>query len=396
MAKALSFVGNFKGKIGNLVGYQLRNSNNAVTQGIRAYVAEVSNPKTEPQAIQRMKMAPAVNFYRQLSTILDNAWQGQKYGTRSRQYFMGLAMRKISGIPFIPKGEKRFFPGTYPVAQGALSTVSVTQIIGTGLMQTSLNFAFGGDRWGSFSQELINRNFGIKDGDRITIIQVVKTDLNEYIPSYSWFRVNTQSEERVSTVLTNSNMVYGDDNDKLWLKIDFEGAGVIVAGACIVSRLVVSGRYPQWLRSNSDMFCDSSYLATMMSTTAYEAALATYLNNTEYSSDWYLNLGLTSQSNGQAAGDSNLQIVSVDIIYVNTLPEPSNVAICTMSDGSLKAARSSDVNGYVCKYSSGRYLYSTLNVANPSNLQKIQAIRSSVDGWVTVVASEDDTPIING
>lgn len=396
MAKALSFVGNFKGKIGNLVGYQLRNSNNAVTQGIRAYVAEVSNPKTEPQAIQRMKMAPAVNFYRQLSSILDNAWQGQKYGTRSRQYFMGLAMRQVSGIPFLPKGEKRFFPGTYPVAQGALPTVSVTQIIGTGLMQTSLNLSFGGDRWGSFSQELINRNFGIKDGDRITIIQVVKTDLNEYIPSYSWFRVNTQSDERVVTVLTNSKMVYGDDNDKLWLKINFEGQGVIVAGACIVSRLVITGRYPQWLRSNSDMFCDSSYLATMMSTAAYEAAIATYLNNTEYSSDWYLNLGLTSQSNGQAAGDSNLQIVSVDIIYVNTLPEPSNVAICTMSDGTLKAARSSDVNGYVCKYSSGRYLYSTLNVANPSNLQKIQAIRSSVDGWVTVVASEDDTPIING
>lgn len=396
MAKAISFIGNFKGKIGNLVGFQLRNSNNAVTQGIRAYVSEVSNPKTEPQAIQRMKMAPAVNFYRQLSVILDNAWQGQKYGTRSRQYFMGLAMRQVTGIPFIPKGEKRFYPGQYPVAQGALPTVSVSLIDMTGLMKTSLALSFGGAQWSSLSQELINRNFGIKDGDRLTVIQVLKTPEGEYIPSYTWVRINTKSTERVDTVMSNSNLIWGDDNDKLWLRIEHNSAGEVVAGALIVSRLVVAGRYPQWLRSNSVMYCKPSYLEDMMSTSAYEYALDSYVNNSQFSSDWYLNLGLTTSSNGQAAGDSNLQIVSTDIIYVNSLPEPSNVAICTMSDGTKRAARSADLNGYVCKLTNGRYLYSTDNLANQANLEKIQAIDSQVVGWVTVNATEDDAPIING
>ena len=53
-----------RGKRGNSVYYKLTNSNNKETQGERAYVGKVANPKTLQQAIQRVKLAPAVNFYR--------------------------------------------------------------------------------------------------------------------------------------------------------------------------------------------------------------------------------------------------------------------------------------------------------------------------------------------
>ena len=99
MAKGPLFISTFTGKIGNVVGYNLKLSNDKVVQATRVYQPNVANPKTEPQAIQRMKLAPAVNFYRQLSRILDNAWQGQKYGNRSRQYFMSLALKQVIGIP---------------------------------------------------------------------------------------------------------------------------------------------------------------------------------------------------------------------------------------------------------------------------------------------------------
>lgn len=399
MAKAISFIGNFKGKIGNLVGFQLRNSNNAVTQGIRAYVSEVSNPKTEPQAIQRMKMAPAVNFYRQLSVILDNAWQGQKYGTRSRQYFMGLAMRQVTGIPFIPKGEKRFYPGQYPVAQGALPTVSVTDINNSGYLVTSLETAFNGAQYGSFSQELVNKNYGIKNGDRITIIQVIKTAQNEFIPAYTWIRVNTQSDETVTQVLANSNLSFQRSDNKATFQISKNATDNVVAGAIIISRLVVSGRYPQWLRSNSVMFCMQSYLTQFMSTEAYEIALASYMDNTDYSSDWYLNLGLESQPTTIPAGDSSLSIVSREAILVPSLDGTDyDVGIAVMSDGTERALRNLSSGGYIVKWRNGRYELNTSNLATEVNLHKIQVVEPAVTGWLTVQVevNDDDIPIING
>ena len=54
MAKAQGIIGNFKGKVGNMVGYQLTDSNNKQTQGIRIYQPNVKNPKTSAQAEQQM------------------------------------------------------------------------------------------------------------------------------------------------------------------------------------------------------------------------------------------------------------------------------------------------------------------------------------------------------
>lgn len=399
MAKAISFIGNFKGKVGNIVGFQLRNSNNAVTQGIRAYVSEVSNPKTEPQAIQRLKMAPAVNFYRQLSSILDNAWQGQKYGTRSRQYYMGLAMRQVTGIPFIPKGEKRFFPGTYPVAQGSLATVGIQEIDNEGLLKTTISVQYNGTSWGEFSQSIINRNFGIKNGDRITIIQVFQTAQGEFVPTYTWVRLNTQSDETINTVCGNSNLICAFNTGYAKFRIIDAQGQTPVGGAIIISRLVINGRYPQWLRSNATMFCSSAYMAQFMGTQAYEIALASYMDNTDYSSNWYLNLGLESQPTVIAGGDSNLYIVSRDNINVPSLGGNNYlVGVATMSDGTHRALRSVSSGGYIVYLNAGIYYINNSALADSTNLSKIQVVDSAVTGWlnVRVDSNDDDIPIING
>ena len=399
MAKAISFIGNFKGKVGNIVGFQLRNSNNAVTQGIRAYVSEVSNPKTEPQAIQRMKMAPAVNFYRQLSDILDNAWQGQKYGTRSRQYYMGLAMRQITGIPFIPKGEKRFFPGNYPVSQGSLASINIQQIDNEGLLKTTISIQYAGTNWGEFSQSVINHNFGIKNGDRITILQVFQTAQGEFIPTYTWVRLNTLSDETVGAVCGNSNVICAYNTGYVKFRIIDAQGQTPIGGAIIMSRLVLNGRYPQWLRSNAVMYCSQAYLTQFMGTEAYEIALASYMDNTDYSSDWYLNLGLESQPTPIAGGDSNLYIVSREAIVVPSLDgNDYGVGIANMSDGSKRALRNLSSGGYIVKWRNGRYELNTSNFATEVSLHKIQAVEPDVTGWLTVQVevNDDDIPIING
>ena len=58
MAKVVNG-GNKKGKIGNSIYYTIKNSNNKVTQGERIYQPNVTNPQSESQRAQRMKLKPA-------------------------------------------------------------------------------------------------------------------------------------------------------------------------------------------------------------------------------------------------------------------------------------------------------------------------------------------------
>lgn len=295
MAKATGLTGNFKGKVGNIVGYQLKNSNNKVTLGVRTYVAEVANPKTELQAIQRMKMAPAINFYRQLQEILDNAWQGTKYGTKSRQYFISLAMKQSTGIPFLVKGDKKFYPGEYPVAVGSIPSVNLTDVTGSGVV-TSLILTEIGSTMGQFSQNLLNSNYGLRNGDKLTFIIVTSNSSGEFIPSFASINLNVASTEAIENSVKVGVVDISSYDDKLmFVELD-PNAVEIVAAAIIISRLDTTGVTPQWQRSNATMVCSDTYKADMMGAEKYAAAIASYMASGNYSSDWYLNIGLTGST----------------------------------------------------------------------------------------------------
>lgn len=295
MAKATGLTGNFKGKVGNIVGYQLKNSNNKVTLGVRTYVAEVSNPKTELQAIQRMKMAPAINFYRLLQEILDNAWQGTKYGTKSRQYFMSLAMKQLTGIPFLEKGDKKFYPSEYPVAVGSIPSKRFLNFTDPDFCETEIDGDDNAANWGALSQSIINQNIGIKNGDKITAILVGKNDAGEYIPFYGSVNIDTTSTEVIADVARAGGLQIQINQNVVAIGID-NVSMVKVAGAIIISRLDTTGVSPQWLRSNATMVCSDTYKADMMGAEKYAAAIASYMASGNYSSDWYLNIGLTGST----------------------------------------------------------------------------------------------------
>lgn len=295
MAKATGLTGNFKGKVGNIVGYQLKNSNNKVTLGVRTYVAEVANPKTELQAIQRMKMAPAINFYRQLQEILDNAWQGTKYGTKSRQYFMSLAMKQSTGIPFLVKGDKKFYPGEYPVAIGSIPSVQ-TSFDGSNAILTSLSMSEAFSNLGALSSGLITENAQVRNGDKLTFIAVKKNASGEYIPIYGSINLDSASTENIDDVLPVVISELNQNGSNLRVEFQANTGESIVAAAVVISRLDTSGVTPQWQRSNSTLLCSDAYKADMMGAEKYAAAIASYMASGNYSSDWYLNIGLTGST----------------------------------------------------------------------------------------------------
>lgn len=387
MAKGNAFIGLVTGKLGDTVGYRITNSADKVTQGWRPYIATVANPQTEAQSIQRLKMAPAVNFYRALSTILNNAWQGQKYGTQSRNYFMSEAMRQSTGIPFIVKGDKRFYPGEYQVAQGSLARQSVTAIADN-LLTTSLISPGVTGTWGAFSQGLINRNFGIKDGDKLTFIFVGTSALGEYLPAYSYVILDTTNTTAASEILASSNLSFAGAADAA-LQVGVVNAVTdIVAGAVILSRLDTSAG-TKWLRSNSRMYVTDDYKALWMGAGAYQTAIASYMKSENVSSDWYLNAGITGGMTYVSPGGnsgSNIAVVSVENVIFDDDGSNRQVAIATMSDGTKRAYRTNGSPSLIVCYQDGM-LQSTTVQAVDERLANIIAAVPAVTGWIVVTPS---------
>lgn len=392
MAKGNAFIGIVSGKIGDTVGFRVANSNDKVVQGWRPYQSKVTNPKTEPQAIQRLKMAPALNFYRQLAQVLDNAWQGQRYGTKSRQYFMSLAMKQSTGIPFIVKGDKRFYPGEYPVAQGSLIRVSVSGI-SDNLLTTSIVSPGISGTWGEVSQGLINKNFGVKDGDKLTFIFVGQNSQGDYVPAYSYVILDTTSTSTAADVLAGSNLSFAGAADAALTVGVVNAVSGIVAGAAILSRLDTVGS-TTWLRSNSVMFVSDAYKEVMMSVSAYSAALASYMSNENFSSDWYLNAGITGSAASFGPGGnsgSNLHVVSISNVTIDS----GRVAIALMSDGTKRAYRSNATPSYLMYYEEGDLIARTSEnfLANSANLLLIQAVDDGVTGYIAANPTSGGTVI---
>lgn len=385
MAKGNAFIGLVTGKLGDTVGYRITNSADKVTQGWRPYKATVANPQTEAQSIQRLKMAPAVNFYRALGTILNNAWQGQKYGTQSRNYFMSEAMRQTTGIPFITKGDKRFYPGEYQVAQGSLARQSVTAIADN-LLTTSLISPGVTGTWGEFSQGLINKNFGVKNGDKLTFIFVGTSALGEYLPAYSYVILDTSNTTPAANILTSSNLSFAGAADAALQVGVINAVTDIVAGAVILSRLDTSAG-TKWLRSNSRMYVTDEYKETWMGTAAYQAAITSYMKAENVSSDWYLNAGISNSMTWVGPGGnsgSNISVVSVANVEFTSGSVTINAAVATMSDGTKRAYRSNDAvesQAYILTLYNG-LLYSTRYNVTSSRLAGLQAVDPTIEGWI--------------
>lgn len=391
MAKGPLFISTFQGKLGNIVGYALKESNDKVVQATRVYQPNVSNPKTEPQAIQRMKMAPAVNFYRQLSRILDNAWQGQRYGNRSRQHFMSLAMKQTTGIPFILKGDKAFYPGEYPVSEGSIPAVNVTGITSSFSIVTTikLSVAPATKTWGEISQAIINENFGILDGDKLTFIAVSQTQLGQFVPVFSYVILNTSSATAATSVLEASHLSF-DVTEPNSLRVLVNAMSGVVAGAVIVSRL--DGN--TWLRSNSTMYCTDDYKATFMGIDAYNAAVRSYSDTSNLVSDWYLNQGIIGVTDSSLPGgsDSNLSVVSVSNVAAETTGGEFQFARCVMSDGTIRAARSNTTPSYVCIWEgSGFRQYGYIGSTIQASAAVLADIKTTggpdVQDWIVVNAA---------
>ena len=172
MAKALGLIGNFKGKLGNTVGYSLKDSNNKQTQGVRVYQPVVRNPKTAAQAEQRAKLAPINATYRALKMVIDRGQEGQAYGNKSRLAWLKDALKGYNGN-WTVKGTSNHQATNVPITKGSLacdiqiyhSTRNLTvEILGCTKADTTT--------LGLLSTCFLNAYPTLKEGDQITFVVI--------------------------------------------------------------------------------------------------------------------------------------------------------------------------------------------------------------------------------
>lgn len=84
----------------------------------------MTNPKSDGQSVQRLKIAPAQKFYDSFMYALNHSWQNKEYGSKSRNYFMSKALARNGG-PYVVKGSNVRVPGSYQVSEGSLGTVRI-------------------------------------------------------------------------------------------------------------------------------------------------------------------------------------------------------------------------------------------------------------------------------
>lgn len=159
---------NFSGKVGTIVGYTNKQSNNKQTQVVRSYQPVVRNPMTLAQATQRVKFAPVFWTYRKLKAIIDRGQEGVEYGNRSRYKWLKQALIANSS-PWYQKDAIVQLPCLCPITIGSLGEL-IPNSVGTNNIHTPFKCLEDGayNTIGSVTESLLAIPQSLKVGDQLT------------------------------------------------------------------------------------------------------------------------------------------------------------------------------------------------------------------------------------
>ena len=286
MAKGIGLIGNMSGKLGNTVAYRLKNSNNRETQGFRVYQPNVTNPQTDQQLDQRVKMAVVTNEYRALRDVIRRGQQSFPYGDASRRAWLSMALGADFVGPYLDKGDKSPLPmPNVPISVGGLPEVVCDYVDEDGNARTSLilQSAFANDTIGVVTSHLIVDNTWLSEGDQITFVMCCLAEATSGSPSSSYYyRVVSFVLDLSSSVALSTYNLSVDRDSELNSFTFTDDAAAVVAAAVIISREGSAGEH---LRSTARFgFADilTNYYASLNPAQARRS----YKKGVTAESDW--------------------------------------------------------------------------------------------------------------
>ena len=271
MAKALGLIGNFKGKLGNTVGYSLKDSNNKQTQGVRVYQPVVRNPKTAAQAEQRAKLAPINELYRCIKMVIDRGQEGQAYGNKSRLAWLKDALKAYNGN-WTEKGKSNHQATNVPITKGSLACNIQPQSDSPNLTLNIIGCTTAATTTlGLLSTCFLNTSPTLKEGDQITfvVIENAGTGISSVIDSIVLDSTSTAAIPSFIEVYDGYIVIFGT-----------RGNGTNTA--VVVSREGNNGAH---LRNTASLIKLSGYNDTYDQDAAKEAAIESYMSQGA-NTDW--------------------------------------------------------------------------------------------------------------
>lgn len=309
MAKQLGVI-QFRGSLGETVGSKKAVGQKNNTMRIR--VRQIANPKTQAQAMQRMRMTPAVNIYRALSEILDHSFQGIPYGAPSHSFFMKHAL-KGDQFPYVEKGNLSPIPGSYLISSGSLPEIITNH---RGVAGLFVDFGIVTDKadgetftMAELSQAAIEQ-LSLSNGDQLTFVNcladeavydaILRWDIRRIIlkasdenPAPSWI-VAHDGLICVSTEAIGGTGFYS------------------AATAVIVSRPRIKKGRVTWLRSTTHLMLEATALAATRSASRFETCLETYMTAqaANLDNDYYLNQGTADEGDNSGSISGGRMLVA--------------------------------------------------------------------------------------
>lgn len=262
-------------------------------------VTSVKNPKTAGQSAQRMKLAPAQQFYGALNDVLDHSFQGVQYGEKSRQRFMSLAMKQNGG-PYVIKDYKQLVPGSYTISTGNLTPVNLREYIDGDSALTSLQTKLKAETYydaqrADVVNDIVNNNLGFEIGDKISLLFIVHNS-----------NTNTYHPLKIQIILETSVPNDDTDNFDVFKEItqptangfyrigldEYSSMGLPEASYPVALGIIHSrGTQSDSLRSNAAMTIGDHVKDRFYSDAAFRVALQSYATEggVPVGDEWYLN-----------------------------------------------------------------------------------------------------------
>ena len=236
MAKATGLQSQFRGKVGNVIGYLTKNRAGRYEQTVKSYQPVVANPQSYAQALARVPIGPVQRVCSALLPLIQRGWEGTAYGDPSKSEFLSYNLKYFRG-PFMVKGAVEVPPGPMLITKGSLASITVQEIdsqFDSGYIMYDLvchslpsNFTKG-----DLASELLSRNSWLVRGEQLTFILVALVN-GEYQYRYESLFLDPTDTSRPRGVLQWAEAF----EDCLILAGDNGPSGIqIAAGACIRSQ----------------------------------------------------------------------------------------------------------------------------------------------------------------
>lgn len=279
-------LGLVKGKIGDVVGYRVTNSNDKQKQGWRPYRAHISNPRSLLQANRRMIIGNMTRFYGRFQEVIRRGFEDTAYGGKSYQRFLKLNMNLVPEGPYVEKNYITPVPGPYKVSEGTLGSLGMKWNGATDNFESNIpNVAAqtgSSITVGALTALLLAADSRLQDGDQLTYLVAFEYEGGAF--EYRAASIVLDSADNTTTIPVTSHGELNIGQGILVLTDSHMGVSVdagledetVVAATLVLSRDGVT----EHLRSSETLAVNTAntFLAPFYSPAAKKSAIESYMS----------------------------------------------------------------------------------------------------------------------